>query len=147
MDINKTVIKSAIKGLLASFILLGFYFSVVTLISGANFALNQFLLYWYFITALAFGFGIQVGLYAYLRSIILKQDSSGKVLAVSGTTSTLAMISCCAHYLTNILPVIGATGIISIIGQYQIEFFWIGLVFNAAGIIYIARKVIKFRRI
>ena len=54
-------------------------------------------------------------------------------------TSTGAMI-CCAHYLVNILPILGVTGFVSIISQYQIKLFWIGIVFNIAGIIYIARK-------
>ncbi|KKS38317.1 MAG: hypothetical protein UV01_C0004G0119 [Parcubacteria group bacterium GW2011_GWA2_42_14] len=124
--------------------LVGIYFSVVILISGASFALSQFYEFWYFIIALALGFGVQVGLYTYLRNAILERGSAGKVLAVSGATSTLAMISCCSHYLVNILPVIGVTGIISIIGQYQIEFFWVGLIFNLVGIVYIARKIFNF---
>ena len=124
--------------------LVGIYFSVVILISGASFALSQFYEFWYFIIALALGFGVQVGLYTYLRNAILERGSDGKVLAVSGATSTLAMISCCSHYLVNILPVIGVTGIISIIGQYQIEFFWVGLIFNLVGIVYIARKIFNF---
>ena len=124
--------------------LVGIYFSVVILISGASFALSQFYEFWYFIIALALGFGVQVGLYTYLRNAILERGSAGKVLAVSGATSTLAMISCCSHYLVNILPVIGVTGIIIIIGQYQIEFFWVGLIFNLVGIVYIARKIFNF---
>ena len=130
----------------AAFLLLGVYFSILTLISGWGFALDQFRQFWYFILTLAGGFGLQVGLYAYLRELVRGGNGSGKVLAVSGTTSTTAMISCCAHYLANILPIIGVSGAIALIGQYQIEIFWVGLAFNAAGIIYIARKVIAFHR-
>ena len=144
MYMRNTILKSSVKGFLAAGVLVGIYFSVVILISGASFALSQFLLYWYFIMALALGFGIQVGLYTYLRNAILERGSAGKVLAVSGTTSTVAMISCCAHYLANILPLIGTAGVISLIGQYQVEFFWVGLIFNAAGIVYIAGKINKF---
>ena len=141
------VLKSATYGFISMTALLAAYFSVVSLISGWPFALKQFGRFWYFIVSLAIGFGIQVGLYTYLKNVIHKKNTAGGVLAVSGSASTAAMISCCAHYLTNILPVIGATGLISIIGQYQIEFFWVGLVFNIAGIIYIGRKVIQSRRI
>ncbi|OHA00316.1 MAG: hypothetical protein A3G49_06150 [Candidatus Sungbacteria bacterium RIFCSPLOWO2_12_FULL_41_11] len=141
---RSVILKSAGKGFLAAGGLVGIYFSVVILISGASFALSQFYEFWYFIIALALGFGVQVGLYTYLRNAILERGSAGKVLAVSGATSTLAMISCCSHYLVNILPVIGVTGIISIIGQYQIEFFWVGLIFNLVGIVYIARKIFNF---
>jgi Cu+-exporting ATPase len=62
-------------------------------------------------------------------------------MAASGTTSTAAMISCCAHYLTNIAPVLGATGLVTFAAQYQIEFFWLGIAFNAAGIAYIGSKL------
>jgi len=126
-------------------ILLAVYFSVVSLISGWSFAVSQFSQFWYFIVSLAVGFGIQIGLYAYLKSAIHRKNAGGGALAVSGATSTVAMLSCCAHYLVNILPIIGAAGIISLIGQYQIQLFWVGLIFNIAGIIYIARKIIIFQ--
>ncbi|HEY5574434.1 MAG TPA: hypothetical protein VIK64_15545, partial [Anaerolineales bacterium] len=93
---------------------------------------------------LALGFGIQIGLYTYLRRAIHRGDASGKVLAVSGTTSTAAMISCCTHYLTNILPFIGIAGFVTVVAQYQIELFWFGLASNAAGIAYIGSKVVRF---
>ena len=140
------ILKSTIYGLIGTTVLLTVFFSFVSLISGWDFALSQFLQFWYFIVSLAVGFGIQIGLYTYLKNAIHKSESSGRILAVSGTTSTGAMISCCAHYIANILPIVGVTGFISIIGQYQIELFWIGLIFNIAGIIYIGRKVISFHR-
>ena len=136
--------KSLWLGSAGSLGLFTLYFGIVTLISGWNFTLGQFASFWYFIVSLAVGFGVQVGLYSYLRSAVLGQTASGKVVAVSGTTSTVAMISCCAHYLANILPVIGVAGAISLIGQYQIELFWVGLAANAFGIWYIATKIRKF---
>jgi len=123
--------------------LLAIYFGVVSLISGTNFALEQFSSFWYFIVPLALGFGIQVGLYTYLKDMVGKHGVSGKVVAVSGTTSTAAMVSCCSHYLVNILPILGVTGFLAVVAEYQIEFFWLGLVFNAAGILYVASMVIK----
>ena len=129
-------------------LLLAVYFSVIGLISGLQFALNQFGQFWYFIIALALGFGIQVGLYASLRSLIKdSRHGEGKVLGVTGTTSAAAMVSCCAHYLVNIAPILGAAGFISLIGQYQVEFFWIGLAFNVFGILYIGRKVMVLRQL
>lgn len=124
-------------------LMLAIYFGIVGLISGINFTLEQFNQFWYFIVTLALGFGIQVGLYTYLKDLVGRNGASGKVVAVSGTTSTAAMVSCCAHYLVNILPIIGVTGFLAIVAQYQIEFFWVGLAFNAAGILYILPKVIN----
>lgn len=134
-------------GSLASAILLGAYFIVLTLVSGWDFASGQFSQFWYFIVALALGFGIQVGLYARLRDRMRDEHhGEGKALGVTGATSTAAMVSCCTHYLASILPVLGAIGIVTFAAQYQVELFWLGLAFNLAGIFYLARKVAALKR-
>ena len=138
------VLKSILKGATATFVLLAVYFTLITLISGWFFAKEQFFSFWYFIISLAIGFGTQMALYTYLKNRIHGNSSGGKILAVSGTTSTVAMLSCCSHYLVNILPIIGVTGIVSLVGQYQVEFFWLGIIFNLIGIWYISNKIIKF---
>ena len=126
--------------------MLAVYFGVVGLISGMDFALEQFAKYWYFIVTLALGFGLQVGLFTYLRRLVGQHGASGKVVAASGTTSTAAMVSCCAHYLTNILPVLGVSGFLAVIADYQVELFWVGLAFNAAGVAYISSKIVNASR-
>ncbi len=146
---NTSIIKKSIVwGLASSLTLIGIYFIAVGGISGEIFARQQFSQYWYFLVILAVGFGIQIGLYSYLR-VAIKQHNMhgvGKTLAVTGTTSTLSMISCCAHYLANIIPILGVAGALSVVAQYQVQFFWVGLLFNLFGIIYIARKVINFHQ-
>lgn len=129
--------------LAAAALLLAVFFGIVGLVSGWPFALEQFAAFWPFLIALAVGFGVQVGLYAYLRQLAGGEKASGKVVAASGTTSTVAMVSCCAHYLANVLPVLGVTGFITVVAQYQTELFWVGLAFNLAGIGYIAPKVAR----
>lgn len=133
---------SIIKGLIASLILLSVYFVVLSLVSGWSFMLTQFVKYWYFVLALSAGFGIQVGLYIYIKRIIKnRQEASGKMLAVSGATSTAAMISCCSHYLINLLPILGVAGVVALISQYQVQLFWVGLIFNLTGIVYMLNKL------
>lgn len=134
-----------LAGGVASAVLLTVYFSFVTFISGSRFALAQFSEFWYFILGLAAGFGVQVGLYRYLKQLVNKGSGSRGVVAVSGTTSTVAMISCCTHYLVNLIPFLGVAGFITLIAQYQIELFWIGLIVNAAGIGYIWQKIRKVK--
>lgn len=143
---KKILIKSTIYGILGATILLTIYFSVVSLISGWLFAKNQFLRFWYLFLSLTIGFGIQVSLYIYLKTIIHQRNASSGVLAVSGTTSTVAMISCCAHHFVNILPILGTIGIINLISQYQIKLFWLGLILNILGIVYLSRKIYKIRK-
>ena len=144
-DFNSQIAAASILiGLAAAIILIVIYFIIVSLVSGWDFAQGQFLQFWYFNVTLAIGFGTQVGLYSYLRSMI--KDVSPRIVATTGATSTAAMISCCAHYLVNILPILGAVGIITVISSYQVQLFWIGLIFNLTGIIYMANKVYKFSK-
>ena len=136
------------NALVAITLLLAFYFIIVTTVSGFQFALSQFSSYWYFLISLALGFGIQIGLYSYLKWLVKNSNMkiAGKTVAMTGTTSTLSMISCCAHYLANILPILGIAGVLSVIAQYQVEIFWIGLAFNIFGIVFISNKIIKFKK-
>lgn len=146
MPDKQILFKSITWGIAAALLLMTFYFSLLTLISGWNFAQWQFGQYWYYLVSLALGFGLQICLYVYLKNAIHHQRGAGKVLAVSGTASTAAMISCCAHYLVNIIPILGVAGAVTIIAQYQIQLFWVGLAFNLGGIIFIANKLFKFKK-
>lgn len=139
------IVKPAFYGIFASFILFGVYFVVLTLLSGWDFTLNQFFDFRYFIVSLAVGFGAQVGLYTHLKSLIKDGRGSGKILGVTGTTSTAAMLSCCAHYLVNLLPVLGVAGIVTFIAQYQVELFWVGILFNLGGIAYMANRIFQLK--
>lgn len=136
-----TAARPAGYGILASGLLLALYFGVLTLVSGWKFTVSQFYEFWYYIVPLGAGFGLQVALYLQLRQLLHQSKDTRAVMAASGTTSTAAMISCCAHYLVNIAPVLGATGLVTFATQYQVEFFWAGLAFNAAGIAYIGNRL------
>lgn len=143
---NIIIKKAVIYGIIGSLILFGFYFSLLTMLSGLAFAKGQFKDYWYYIIPLSVGFGAQIGLFTYLKNAIHAKGQSTKVIAVTGTTSTLSMISCCAHYLVNLIPVLGVTGFIAFIAQYQIQLFWLGLISNLFGILYITSRILKFKR-
>jgi Cu+-exporting ATPase len=144
--VPRSLTRPIFAGALASAALLAIYLIVLSLVSGVDFMISQLTQSWSFVGPLALGFGIQVGLYVHLRDVALHVHHAGNVVAASGTTSTLAMISCCAHYLTNVLPILGVTGLVAMIAEYQIELFWVGLAFNAAGIAYVSSKVYAARR-
>ena len=141
---NKT--RSILYGILASSILLGVYFLVLTLVSGWSFTKEQFADYWYFVVSLAVGFGIQIALYQYIKNLVHSGKGMGKVVGVSGTTSTVAMISCCAHYLVNLVPILGVTGLATFAAQYQVKLFWVGILFNLVGMAYMISRIYKFRK-
>ncbi|KKR43838.1 hypothetical protein A2356_03195 [Candidatus Nomurabacteria bacterium RIFOXYB1_FULL_39_16] len=143
---TNNIAKPILYGTFASTILLGVYFTVLTLVSGWNFTLSQFADYWYFVVSLAVGFGIQIALYQYIKSLVHSGKGMGKVVGVSGTTSTAAMISCCAHYLVNLVPILGVTGLATFAAQYQVKLFWVGIFFNVVGIVYMVNRIIKFKK-
>ena len=143
---TRTIAKPIIQGIVAAAILLAVYFTALTLVSGFHFATDQFAQFWYYIASLAIGFGIQIGLYGHLKAVVHAKDPSGKMLAVTGTTSTAAMISCCAHYLVNILPVLGVSAFASFVGAYQVQLFWVGIAFNLLGIVYMISRIMKFKK-
>lgn len=135
--------KSITYGVGAALVLLIIYFGTLTLVSGWGFARSQFNDFWYFIVSLAIGFGIQIALYHYIKQMVHSGRGMRKVVGASGATSTAAMISCCAHYLVNLLPILGVTGLATFVAQYQVKFFWVGIIFNLIGIAYMAHRASK----
>ncbi len=146
MERSRGWLKAAAYGVLGSSILLALFFALLSLISGWAETLRQFSSYWPYLLTLAIGFGLQISCFVRLRDVTRHQGAGGAVVAVSGGTSTAAMISCCTHYLVNVLPVIGATGFVALVAQYQIELFWVGIAFNLAGLAYIGHKLLQASR-
>lgn len=144
---KSTLIKNIAFGVGATLVMLAVYFAILTFVSGWDFAQKQFITYWYFIVSLAIGFGIQIALYRSIKSLVHEGRGIGRVLGISGTTSTAAMISCCAHYLVNLVPILGVTGVVAFATQYQVKLFWVGLAFNVAGIVYMANRISKITRL
>ena len=138
--------RSSSTGVLAFAVLLAVYFGALTAISGWEFTITEFARYWYYIVPLAIGFGLQVALFIRLRQVVAHAKQTGAMVAASGTTSTAAMISCCAHYLTTAAPVLGATGLVAFAAQFQVELFWLGLLLNAAGVVFIGTRLAKAMR-
>ena len=130
-----------IKGILAGFGIVGFYLGLLTLTSDWYFAKVQFEDYRVWILLLAVGLGIQVFLYSILR-LHMRQTQiagAGKSLAASGSLSTAGMAACCAHYIVTVLPVLGVPFISSAIAsleRYQTVFFFIGVLSNIFGILF-----------
>jgi Cu+-exporting ATPase len=146
MNAQTAFVRPAGFGALALAALLAVYVVALTLLSGWTFTAGQIAEFWYYVVPLAAGFGLQVALYVRLREVVSRAKQAGAVVAASGTTSTVAMVSCCAHYLANAAPVLGASGLVAFAAQFQEELFWLGLAFNAAGIAYVASKLVRASR-
>ncbi len=129
-------------GAAASSLLILIYVLVVSALSGWDFAKFQISQYWYFLAILAAGLGAQVGLYRLMRDC--GKGGSGAVV-VSGATSTASMLACCSHYLANLLPFWLAGGAAAALGNYQVEFFFLGIAINVIGFVYLLDKYRKMK--
>ncbi|MBI4330069.1 MAG: hypothetical protein HY673_02165 [Chloroflexi bacterium] len=133
---SRLVSRPAITGILAGLALLGFYFLLLSVANSWEHALEQFAGMWYWIMALVTGFGIQVGLFSYARSYIKGAARAGATaeLAGTGTVSTGSMVACCAHHLSDVLPLLGISAALVFLDKYQFFFVVLGLVSNLVGI-------------
>ena len=130
-------------GLAAATALLVFYLGLITVAQGWGHALQQLIEDRWFVGAITVGFGAQVGLFAYLR-ILHGRASTGGVAASTGT-STAAMLACCAHHLTDILPLIGLSGAAVVLNLYKTPLLWLGIGMNAVGIGYMLWQIHRQR--
>ncbi len=111
------------------------YAGVITLAQGAQHMLEQTASLWYWLMALAAGFGIQAGLVSFIRQALREHRASATAsVAVSGGVSSGSMIACCAHHLADILPLIGVAGLSALLIKYQTSFNILGVLSNIVGI-------------
>ena len=125
-------------GALAALLLVGMYLGLVTWAQGLDHARE---LLWddrYFVAAIATGFGVQVGLFIYLRVVLPRRAAASAAgLTAAGTgTSTAGMVACCAHHLTDALPVLGLSGAAVFLNDYRQWLMAVALAMNAAGVVF-----------
>ncbi len=133
MDIAK---KSILFGFLSGLGLLAIYFIILALVNGPLHILTQLKDIWYWILLLVIGFGTQIGLYSFIKmSLKAKMATETGSAAASGGISTVSMIACCAHHLSDVLTLIGLSVLSVFLAQYQVPFIIVGIVSNVIGII------------
>lgn len=134
---DSIVKKSINRGIVGGFLLLAFYFGVLTLANSFSHAVSQFSLLWYWILTLVIGFGIQVGLWFYIYFKIKEKAVKGITgeIAATGGISAGSMIACCAHHLVDVAPLLGLSALFLFLAQYQIFFLILGILSNIIGII------------
>src|SRR5262245_15307193 len=106
-----------VVGLLAALGLVVIYLGIITMAPGWTHALQQLRDALPFVGASVIGFGTQVGRFTYLRLLHARAAASG--VAASTSTSTAAMLACCAHHLAEVLPIIGLSGAAVFLNLYK----------------------------
>lgn len=149
----RPVVLPLIAGAGSALALVGAYLGILTLGQSASHALEQLTQDLLLVGLVAGGLGTQIGLYSYLR-VILDTGRIGGEAAMAGTgtgTSTIGMVACCAHHITDIAPLLGLTsasalsGAASLVTEWKLPIIALGLGVNAVSIALTLRTVRRAR--
>jgi len=125
--------------LLGSILIASFYLGILTWAQGWDYAASQFMRDRWYVVPIILGFGVQGALYSILRFRLFipihSTGPTGVMLGTSGGTSATAMIACCLHHVTDVLPILGLSAAATFLTRYQRPFMLIGLAMNLIGVI------------
>ena len=101
-----------------------------------------------FVYLIPLAVSVQMGLFRYHRNLTAEKKLCGseKIGITGSVTSSLTMLACCLHHVSDLLPAVGfilATS--SFLTQYKDAIIITGLLANVAGSAYIARAILKER--
>jgi hypothetical protein len=119
-------------------LLTGLYFGIVSWAESPQHAIDLFWEDRWIVIPIILGFGVQMALYTILKkrlfAPITNIGPSGALAGAGGTTSTIAMVACCAHHVTDVLPILGLTAAATFLAEYQTAFMLVGLGTTLIGI-------------
>lgn len=125
--------------LLGSAFIAGIYFGIITWAQGWDYAASQFSLHRWYVLPIWITFGVQAALYTILRFRLFVPTTStshtGALMGTSGGTSVTAMVACCLHHVTDVLPILGVSAAATFLTRYQRPFMLVGLATEIIGII------------
>ena len=157
--VNKMSIKPYFKNLLknpfvfgagAGILVIIFNITIASIAEGSfEKGYQVFLTNGIFVYLIPFAVSVQMGLFRYHRNITTGNMAGSEKVGMAGSaTSSLTMVACCLHHVSDILPSVGiilATS--SFLIRYKDIIIIIGLFANVIGSVYIARAIIKDRAI
>ena len=125
--------------LIGSATIAGIYFGILIWAQGAGAVPSIFLPNRSYVIPIWIAFGIQAALYSILRFRLFVPSSStrytGTLMGTSGGTSATAMVACCIHHVTDVLPMLGLSAAATFLTRYQRPFMLVGLGMNIIGIL------------
>lgn len=137
-------------GLVGAGLLTLLYFGIVSWAEGWQHAVELFWQDRWIVLPIILGFGVQSGLYIVLKKrLFLPVQStgpSGALTGAGGGMSTVAMVACCAHHVTDVLPILGLTAAAAFLAEYRTVFMLVGLGTTLLGIIVMLTILLRERR-
>jgi hypothetical protein len=136
-------------GLLGALFITAIYFGLVSWAESPQHAIDLLWQERWLVVPIIMGFGIQVSLYTVLKKRLFAPTvgsaPSGVITGAGGATSTVAMVACCAHHVTDVLPILGMTAAATFLASYQTTFLLVGLSVTWIGIAIMTTIVLKER--
>jgi hypothetical protein len=150
MSRTKRVLWPVGAGLAGAGTLMLLYFTIVSLAESPQHALELFWADRWIVIPIVVGFGVQAALYIILKKRlfvpITSTSASGALTGAGGGMSTLAMVACCAHHVTDVLPVMGLTAAAAFLAAYRTAFMLVGLGTTILGIGFMFTILLNERR-
>ena len=135
----KRLLISLAAFLLGSAFIASFYIGILTWAQGWDYASSQFVRDRWYVVPIIVGFGVQAALYTVLRFRlfipVISTGPAGSMMGASGGTSATAMVACCIHHVTDVLPILGLSAAASFLTRYQRPFMLVGLAMNLIGVV------------
>lgn len=150
MTSTKRILIPIGAGLAGAFFLSAIYFGIVSWAESPKHAIELFWQDRWIVIPIIVGFGIQAALYIILKLRLFvpvgSTGPSGPMMGAGGTTSTIAMVACCAHHVTDVLPILGLTAAATFLAKYRLAFMGIGLGTTILGIAIMLFILLRERR-
>ena len=134
MNLKFRIIRNSI---LAVLIVVAVNLIILALLNFPSMALFQLKKYIWLLILLVLGFGVQIGLFTYLKH---KSIVCSVTAMAGGGVSAISMILCCSHYLINILPFISLS-FANFLTRYTFWILMFGIASNIAGIVFMLYKI------
>ncbi|MFU8772754.1 MAG: hypothetical protein ACNA8H_10090 [Anaerolineales bacterium] len=150
MSLWRRMLLPLAAGLLGALFITTIYFGLVSWAESPQHAWELFWQERWLVVPIILGFGIQVSLYTILKKRLfapaVSSAPSGVITGAGGATSTVAMVACCAHHVTDVLPILGMTAAATFLASYQTTFMLVGLSVTWIGIAIMTTILFKERQ-
>ncbi len=126
------------------------YFGIVSWAESPRHAVELFWQDRWIVLPIIVGFGVQTSLYVILKKRLFlpvaHTGPGGALTGASGGMSAVAMVACCAHHVTDVLPILGLTAAATFLAEYRTAFMLIGLGTTLLGISVMISILFRERR-
>lgn len=150
MTITKRILWPIGAGLAGAGLLTFIYFGIVSWAESPQHAIDLFWEDRWIVLPIILGFGVQAALYTILKKRLFipvtHTGPSGALTGVGGGMFAVAMVACCAHHVTDVLPILGLTVAAAFLAEYRIAFMLVGLGSTVLGIVMMLVILFRERR-